>query len=194
MNISDGTIKSRLLELFPSGMAGNDTIDVEKQLQPSTLDLRLGNVFYTMKTSGTSAAVLPTHTDPEEYFDRTVVDTQFLIQPGTFVLAQTMECVRVPDDLVGFVDGRSSYGRWGLRVHSTAGLIDAGFCGVITLEMATDIPYPLALIPGERVCQIRFEQLDRAAERPYGHHSRKSKYQHQHHTTLSRAAKDGAAQ
>lgn len=197
MNLSDTTINWLFDRLFPPGKGANDTIDRNVQVQPSTVDLRLGNVFYVMhdEESPVRRIADPKRDLAESFFRRVEIpDGQpFVMKPGAsgFVLGSTMEYVSVPEDLVGFVDGRSSYGRWGLRIHSTAGLIDAGFSGIITLEISLDSVYGLAIYPGDRICQIRFEKLDQPSRRPYGHSSRRSKYQNQAGTTPSLSMKDG---
>jgi dCTP deaminase len=199
MNISDTTILARANELFPPDDPGNQTIDWDVQLQPSTVDLRLDNIFYVQKMAvhTEQRRIDPRTADGSEYFVRKTLPTgePFVMQPGphNFILGSTMEFVQVPTDMVAFVDGRSSYGRWGLRIHSTAGLIDAGFRGKITLEISLDSRYELVLHPGDRICQIRFETLDYAATRPYGHASRKSKYQNQAGAVPSLSKKDGEA-
>lgn len=199
MNLSDTTINWRFDQLFPPGKGDNDTIDRKMQVQPSTVDLRLGRVFYRMKHPNTvlpsKRPINPRSAQASDYFERYEVaeGSPFVMHPGPggFVLGATMEHVAVPHDLVGFVDGRSSYGRWGLRIHSTAGLIDAGFQGIITLEISLDSHFELEIYPGDRICQIRFEKLDLPSNRPYGHESRKSKYQNQAGVTPSLSMKDG---
>ncbi len=191
MNICDRTIKKMMPELFPPDMGENSSIDFDKQIQPSTIDLRLGRVFWEMRRTLYNKhldPIDPRTSDPLRYFDKTEADT-FELLPGGFVLAQTMEFISVPENMVAFVDGRSSYGRWGLRIHSTAGLIDAGFRGIITLEIAMDSAFPMILHAGDRICQVRFELLDEKCEKPYGP-ERSSKYHGQSATQLSRSALD----
>lgn len=91
----------------------------------------------------------------------------FLVQPGEFVLGVTMESITVPDDLVVRVEGRSSLGRLGIIVHSTAGFVDPGFSGTITLEISNLNRMPVALYPGMRICQLAFEMMTSPAETPY---------------------------
>jgi dCTP deaminase len=102
----------------------------------------------------------------------------FIVQPGEFVLGVTQEILTVPDDLVARVEGRSSLGRLGIIVHSTAGFVDPGFSGTITLEISNLNRMPIALYPGMRICQIAFEQMSSAADTPY-HMKPNSKYQGQ---------------
>jgi dCTP deaminase len=195
MNLSDRTLKQMMPTLFPHDKGANASIDFEKQIQPSTIDLRLGNVFWRSNSAPFSPdprIVDPRVSDPTEFFKRIEVgDGDYMIMDPFkgVMMAQTMEYVCVPNNMVGFVDGRSSYGRWGLRIHSTAGLIDAGFQGIITLEIALDSQTLMKLWPGDRICQIRFEQLDAECERPYGP-ARRSKYHGQQTAELSRSSED----
>ena len=91
----------------------------------------------------------------------------FIVQPGEFILGVTMEKIKLADDLVARVEGRSSLGRLGIIIHSTAGFIDAGFEGTITLEITNINHIPVALYPGMRVCQLAFEQMSSKALVPY---------------------------
>jgi dCTP deaminase len=104
-------------------------------------------------------------------------NTPFILHPGEFVLAVTLERVEIPDDLVGRLDGKSSLGRLGLIVHSTAGFVDPGFRGRLTLELTNVANLPITLYLGMPVSQISFSQLSTPADRPYG--SSGSKYQEQ---------------
>ena len=103
----------------------------------------------------------------------------FILHPGEFVLGATLERISLPDDLVARLDGKSSLGRLGLQVHSTAGLADPGFTGQITLELSNMTRLPISLYPGMRVAQLVFEMLSTPADRPYGHGGLGSKYQGQ---------------
>ena len=103
----------------------------------------------------------------------------FILHPGEFVLGATLERLELPDDVVARLDGKSSLGRLGLQVHSTAGLADPGFCGQITLEFSNVASLPITIYPGMRVAQLVFEALSTPAERPYGHGAIGSKYQGQ---------------
>jgi dCTP deaminase len=110
----------------------------------------------------------------------------FILHPGEFVLGSTFERIAVPDDLVGRVEGKSSLGRLGLLIHSTAGFIDAGFDGHITLELANVASLPITLYPGMKIGQVSFMQMTTPAERPYGSGAHGSKYQGQRGPTPSR--------
>lgn len=162
----------------------------EVQIQPCSVDLRLGNIFVVFRHA-LKPYIDPLSDDATEYTETyQVPDGQaFILHPGEFVLGTTKERVELPDDLVGRVDGRSSIGRLAVMIHATAGFIDAGFRGMITLELSNVGKMPVALHPNMRVCQISFETMSSPAERPYG--SRKgSKYQDQSGPTPSRIHTD----
>ena len=113
----------------------------------------------------------------------------FVVHPGDFVLGVTLEKVKLPNDIVARVEGRSSLGRLGIIVHSTAGFIDAGFEGTITLEITNINNVPVALYPGMRVCQLAFETMSSPAEVPYGD-KKSAKYQGQDMPVESRLTID----
>ncbi len=144
-------------------------MDIFTHIHASSMDLRLGNIFKLYEHS--KFAVLdPKH--PESFAGnmRTITvpdDDPFIVQPGEFVLGVTQEKIAVPDDLVVRVEGRSSLGRLGIIVHSTAGYVDPGFSGTITLEISNLNRLPVALYPGMRICQISFHQMTSPAELPY---------------------------
>lgn len=166
--------------------------DPEIQIQPCSVDLRLGNRFVVFKHA-LKPFIDPLVDDATEYTEAyEVPDGQaFILHPGEFVLGTTKERVEVPNDLVAKVDGRSSIGRLAILIHATAGFIDPGFRGVITLELSNVGKMPVALHANMRVCQISFEQMTGPAERPYG--SRKgSKYQDQSGPTASRIHRDSS--
>ena len=155
--------------------------DHEKNIHASSMDFRLGKYFKLYKH--TKFPVL----DPVkmESFDGltnlieiTDPGEPFIMHPGDFVLGVTLEKVKLPNDLVARVEGRSSLGRLGIIVHSTAGFVDAGFEGTITLEMTNINRIPVALYPGMRVCQLAFETMSSPAEIAYNEKN-SSKYQGQ---------------
>jgi dCTP deaminase len=113
-------------------------------------------------------------------------DEAFMLHPGEFVLGSTFERIAVPADLVGRVEGKSSLGRLGLLIHSTAGFIDAGFDGHITLELANVASLPITLYPGMKIGQVSFMQMTTPADKPYGAGASGSKYQGQRGPTPSR--------
>ncbi len=110
----------------------------------------------------------------------------FILHPGEFVLGSTMERVRLPDDLVARLEGKSSLGRLGLLIHSTAGYVDPGWDGYLTLELSNVANLPITIYPGMKIGQISFFRLTSAAEHPYGSRGRGSKYQGQRGPTDSR--------
>lgn len=146
-------------------------------IHASSMDLRLGNTFKLYEHSR-SAILDPKKPETFQGNMRTITIPEgeaFIVQPGEFVLGVTMESITVPDDLVVRVEGRSSLGRLGIIVHSTAGFVDPGFSGTITLEISNLNRLPVALYPGMRVCQLAFEMMSSPAETPY-HLKPNSKY------------------
>jgi dCTP deaminase len=143
--------------------------DFEIQLGPASLDVRLGNTFRVFNHTQ-----IP-YIDPKDKstFENLteIVKVEegkpFVLQPGQFVLASTLEEIELPDDIGARIEGRSSWGRLGIIVHSTAGYIDPGFKGKITLEMSNIGMLPVLLYPGMRICQLSFEKLSSPATKPY---------------------------
>ena len=113
-------------------------------------------------------------------------EESFVIHPGEFVLGRTLEYVELPDDVVARIEGKSSLGRLGLIVHATAGFVDPGFSGTLTLEITNLTRIPIKLWPGLPIAQLSFMALDRSAERPYGHPDLGSHYHGQLEATESR--------
>jgi dCTP deaminase len=113
-------------------------------------------------------------------------DDAFILHPGEFVLGSTYEKVGVPDDLVARIEGKSSLGRLGLLIHSTAGFVDAGFTGHITLELSNVANLPITLYPGMKIGQVSFLRMTTPADAPYGSSTVGSKYQGQRGPTPSR--------
>lgn len=166
MILSDRDIKS---SLATGKIKLNPAPDFKTQLGSSSIDLKLGSVFRVFNHNRTPYLDLK---DPKTLIDITteVVVSEgsaFTLHPREFALAMTEEYVQMPDDLVGRLEGRSSIGRLGVIVHSTAATIDAGFAGNITLELANMGMIPVMLYPGMRICSISFETLSSAAEVPY---------------------------
>ena len=144
--------------------------NLTEHIHTSSMDLHLGRSF-KLYEHNKSAILDPKkpETFAQEMRTITVPDGEsFIVQPGEFVLGVTMESISVPDDLVVRVEGRSSLGRLGIIVHSTAGFVDPGFEGTITLEISNLNRIPVALYPGMRVCQIAFEEMTSPAETSYG--------------------------
>ena len=113
-------------------------------------------------------------------------DHPFILHPGEFVLGQTLERVTLPDDLVARLEGKSSLGRLGLLIHSTAGFVDSGFSGNLTLELSNVANLPITLYEGMLIGQISFMRMDGPVDHPYGSRSTASKYQGQTEPTASR--------
>lgn len=166
MVLSDRDIKRAL-------KSGHITItpapDLASQLGSCSIDLRLGNEFRVFEHSRYAYIDPFKKSISEEVTKRIVIkDSEpFIIQPGDFVLAKTVEYIEVPDDLTGRLEGRSSIGRLGVVIHSTAAHIECGFRGNIVLELANMGKMPVALYPNMRICSISFEQLTTVAETPY---------------------------
>jgi dCTP deaminase len=156
-------------------------------LQPSSIDVRLDRFFRVFDNSRY------THIDPSIQQDELTSlveqsgDDPFVLHPGEFVLGSTFERVSLPDDLAGRLEGKSSLGRLGLLTHSTAGFIDPGFTGHITLELSNVANLPITLWPGMKIGQLCLFQLTSAAEFPYGSAQVGSRYQGQRGPTPSRA-------
>lgn len=143
--------------------------NLEQQLGSCSLDLRLGYHFRVFKHR---RMPLIDPFDPETTHNMTEEikiskKEPYVIQPNEFVLASVLEWVELPDDISARIDGRSSLGRLGLVIHSTAGHIDAGFKGSITMELTNIGMMPIVLYPNMRICQLVFEPLSSPAERPY---------------------------
>ena len=177
MILSDRDIRARL---SVGDLAIGPLEDESLQIQPASVDLRLGHEFLVYRAS--QVAVL----DPREPATIALamerVETPdgqaFVLHPGEFALGTTVEQVKLPVDLVGMVDGRSSIGRLAVVVHATAGFIDPGFVGQITLELSNIGSIPVKLYPGMRVAQLVLHTMTSPAERPYGV-ARGSQYNHQ---------------
>ncbi len=158
----------------------SDQPELFTHIHASSMDFRLGNVF-KLYEHNRFPILDPMNPDSFAGIMRTITipdGESFIVQPGEFVLGVSQEKISLPDDLVARVEGRSSLGRLGIIVHSTAGFIDPGFSGTITLEISNLNRLPVALYPGMRICQIAFEQMSSAAETPY-HSKPFSKYQGQ---------------
>lgn len=143
--------------------------DYSKQLSSCSVDLQLGNYFRIYNHSSVSIIDSKEPGVIEKITSLTTVkdDDKFILHPGEFALGITKEKIEMPDDLTGRLEGRSSIGRMGIVVHSTAANIECGFRGNIVLELANIGRIPVALYPGMRICSITFEQLTTPAEVPY---------------------------
>ncbi|MBB2935332.1 dCTP deaminase [Amycolatopsis bartoniae] len=169
-----------------AGRLGIDPFD-SAMVQPSSIDVRLDRFFRVFNNSQY------THIDPSRQQDELTSlvektgEDPFVLHPGEFVLASTFELVTLPDDLAGRLEGKSSLGRLGLLTHSTAGFIDPGFSGHITLELSNVANLPITLWPGMKIGQLCLFRLTSAAEHPYGSAEAGSRYQGQRGPTPSRA-------
>jgi dCTP deaminase len=168
---------------------GHLTVDPfdDKAIQPASIDVRLDRFFRVFVNSRY------THIDPAEQQDDLTElveaegDHPFILHPGEFVLASTFETFIFPDDLAGRIEGKSSLGRLGLLTHSTAGFIDPGFGGSITLELSNVANLPITLWPGMKIGQLCLFRMSSPAEHPYGTGLTGSRYQGQRGPTPSRA-------
>ncbi|WP_199429162.1 dCTP deaminase [Qaidamihabitans albus] len=185
MLLSDRDLRKEL----DSGRLGIDPFD-PAMLQPSSVDVRLDRFFRVFDNTKY------THIDPKLQQDEltSLVEKEgedpFVLHPGEFVLGSTFEQVTLPDDLAGRLEGKSSLGRLGLLTHSTAGFIDPGFTGHITLELSNVANLPITLWPGMKIGQLCLFRLTSSAEYPYGSAHAGSRYQGQRGPTPSRAYKN----
>jgi len=181
MIFSDRTIKDAL-------HSGRITIDPlgSDSLQPSSVDLRLSRYFRVFRNY--SQGIIDVKESQESLTEPIEVDKGgvMMLHPGEFVLGSTVERISLTSDVVGRLEGKSSLGRLGLLIHSTAGFIDPGFDGHITLELSNVATLPITLYPGMRIGQISFLEMTTAAENPYGSSGLGSKYQGQVGPTPSR--------
>ena len=159
-------------------------------LQPSSVDLHLDHSFRVFRNNRYAfidvRALQPDLTE----LIRIEGDEPFILHPGEFVLGQTLEWVELPDDLVARLEGKSSLGRLGLLIHSTAGYVDPGWKGTLTLELSNVANLPIALYYGMRIGQISFFEMSSPVERPYGSPELGSKYQGQSEPTASAFHRD----
>ncbi|AGS35844.1 deoxycytidine triphosphate deaminase [Corynebacterium maris DSM 45190] len=181
MLLSDRDIRSAV----DSGRLGIEPYE-PRLVQPSSIDVRLDKYFRVFNNSRY------THIDPKQPMDdlTTMVEVPeeepFVLHPGEFVLASTLEMFTLPEDLAGRLEGKSSLGRLGLLTHSTAGFIDPGFTGCITLELSNVANLPITLWPDMKVGQLAIFQMSSAAEVPYGTGQLGSKYMNQRGPTPSK--------
>ncbi|NPA53287.1 MAG: dCTP deaminase [Aquificae bacterium] len=155
----------------------------EHQIQPSSIDFRLGNDFLVY-TDSIDILDVKDNSYQKKLKKVIVGEEGFVIQPKQFVLATTIEYIKLPDYLTAFVEGRSSLGRLGLFIEN-AGWVDAGFEGTITLEFFNANSRPIRIYPGMRICQLVFAKMNSPAEKPY-----RGKYQGQRGTTASKIYMD----
>ena len=181
MVLSDRTIRRLLAE-------GHVAIEPyeEELLQPSSVDVRVDRLFRVFRNS--RYPFIDVKQPMEELTELVEVDEEepFILHPGEFVLGSTLERITLPDDLVARLEGKSSLGRLGLLIHSTAGFIDPGWDGHVTLELSNVANLPITIYYGMRIGQLSFVQLTEPAETPYGAGALGSKYQGQGEPTASR--------
>ena len=159
----------------------------ESMVQPSSVDVRLDRFFRVFENHKYS--VIDPSIEQSELTREVVVEPNehFILHPGEFVLASTYEIITLPDDIAGRLEGKSSLGRLGLLTHSTAGFIDPGFSGPITLELSNVANLPVKLFPGMKIGQLCLIKLSSPAEHPYGSAVYASRYQGQRGPTASRS-------
>ena len=191
MILSDSSIKSRIQsgDIIFEHLPGTPEFNALEQIGPASIDFRLGNSFKSYKRDKT--VLIDPHDDQKWHFDTTIVwrDEYFVLHPGQFVLGVTMEKIRIPYDLVARCEWRSSLWRLGLIIHSTAGFVDPGFEGTITLEMTNINEVPIKLYPGMKIGQYAFETLEGQVEMPYDQRPT-SKYMGQIEVQESKLYKD----
>ena len=159
-------------------------------LQPSSVDLHLDRSFRVFRNN--RYAYIDVRQSQPDLTELLAIrdDEPFILHPGEFVLGQTVEWVELPDDLVARLEGKSSLGRLGLLIHSTAGYVDPGWRGNLTLELSNVASLPIALYQGMRIGQISFFRMSSPVERPYGSAGLRSKYQGQSQPTASAFHRD----
>jgi dCTP deaminase len=179
--LSDTTIRSEIdaerivIEPFDAGL-----------IQPSSVDVRVDNRFRVFQNS--RYPYIDVRQPMEDLTELVTVegDEPFILHPGEFVLGQTLERVTLPNDLVARLEGKSSLGRLGLLIHSTAGFVDSGFSGNLTLELSNVANLPITIYHGMPIGQLSFMRMDAPVERPDGSAETGSKYQGQAEPTPSR--------
>jgi dCTP deaminase len=185
MVLSDRTIR-RLLE---DGRIEIEPYD-EELLQPSSVDVRVDRYFRVFRNA--RYPYIDVKQPMEDLTEQVEIGEEepFILHPGEFVLGSTLERVRLPDDLVARLEGKSSLGRLGLLIHSTAGFIDPGWDGHVTLELSNVANLPITIYPGMKIGQISFMQMTEPARTPYGASAIGSKYKGQQGPTPSRYFKN----
>lgn len=182
MLLSDRDIKAEL----DSGRVGLDPYE-PRMIQPSSVDVRLDR-YFRLFDNHKYPFIDPAEDQPD--LTRLVEakgEEPFILHPGEFVLGATFEQVTLPDDLAARLEGKSSLGRLGLLTHSTAGFIDPGFTGHVTLELSNVATLPIKLWPGMKIGQLCFFRLSSPSEKPYGSAEYSSRYQGQRGPTASRS-------
>jgi dCTP deaminase len=179
--LSDGDIRKAIadgrIEIEPFN---------DDDVQPSSVDLHVDRFFRTFHNARHPYIDVKKPMEDLTELVEVQEDEAFILHPGEFVLGSTAEYVRLPDDLVARLEGKSSLGRLGLLIHSTAGYVDPGFEGRLTLELSNVANLPITIYPGMKIGQISFFSLSSPADHPYGSDAVRSKYQGQRGPTPSR--------
>ncbi|PRY16921.1 dCTP deaminase [Kineococcus rhizosphaerae] len=185
MLLSDRDIRAQL----DSGRVALEPFD-PSMVQPSSVDVRLDR-FFRLFDNHKYSVIDPAQEQPDlTRLVEVAPEEAFILHPGEFVLGSTYEVVTLPDDVSARLEGKSSLGRLGLLTHSTAGFIDAGFSGHVTLELSNVATLPITLWPGMKIGQLCFFQLSSPALNPYGSDASGSRYQGQRGPTPSRSAQN----
>lgn len=182
MLLSDRDINAEL----DAGRIGLDPLD-RGMVQPSSVDVRMDR-YFRLFSNHKYPFIDPAEEQPDlTHLVEAEPSEAFILHPGEFVLASTFETVTLPDDVAARLEGKSSLGRLGLLTHSTAGFIDPGFSGHVTLELSNMATLPVALWPGMKIGQLCYFRLSSPAEHPYGSGATGSRYQGQRGPTASRS-------
>lgn len=181
MILSDRSIKEAI-------KAGKIVIDpfVEENVQPASVDLRLANKVLVFQNSTTPYIDLKNNVGDLMEEVKIPTPEPFILHPNEFVLGSTFESVSINDEFVGKIEGKSSLGRVGLLIHSTAGFVDPGWSGRLTLELANVSRLPITLYSGMKIGQIAFHKLASRAEKPYGSEGLSNRYQGQKNAAASK--------
>ena len=182
MLLSDRDIRAQI----EAGRIGLEPLNMEL-LQPSSMDVRLDRFFRLFDNHKYPFIDPREQQDDLTRFVEVDKDEAFILHPGEFVLGSTFEFVSLPNDIAARLEGKSSLGRLGLLTHSTAGFVDPGFQGHVTLELSNTATLPIKLWPGMKIGQLCFFQLSSESENPYGSSKYGSRYQGQRGPTASRS-------
>lgn len=189
MVLSDRTIKEELA----AGRIVIDPLDPQS-IQPSSVDLRVDRRFRVFR--GQKCPYIDVRKEQTDLTELVEIDEDepFILHPGEFVLGSTLERIVLPDDLVARLEGKSSLGRLGLLIHSTAGYVDPGWSGNLTLELSNVANLPITIYFGMRIGQISFIKMSTPVDRPYGSPELRSRYYGQTDPTASRFFRDFPAE
>lgn len=186
MVLSDRTLKEEIAK----GRIVIEPLDTDC-IQPASIDVRLDRKLLVFRSWRYPFYIdVKQNTDGLTELVEIEDEKPFFLQPGEFVLASTLESITLPDDIVGRLEGKSSLGRVGLLIHSTAGYVDPGWRGHLTMELSNVAKLPITLYCGMKIAQISFLRLTSPAERVYGAEGLGSKYQGQSDPTPSRFYQD----